>query len=237
MQFRLFLSSWCHWQSFFRQVIQMHSHKSQLGWKSSLGQSFDSITATNEWSNKWTKSQTNFRPTKRLGQDALLPGNLSSKRVLFWVSMMDDEIQSCMTHSEYTSSHQVTVPVPFVSFHSKSFGLAYCWVHFHQKTTADLFNAQHSIQFARSACVLISTFNGSTSSSRMACWVHTLTVKVPLLHQTNQTNQTKQRLEQDILLPLLSSIHQCNWTCNAFRMIAYLDFNRFLQNSVEADLD
>jgi hypothetical protein len=44
-------------------------------------------------------------------------------------------------------------------------------------------------------------------------------------------------LEQDILLPLLSSIHQCNWTCNAFRMIAYLDFNRFLQNSVEADLD
>ena len=30
--------------------------------------------------------------TKRLGQDALLPGNLSSKRVLFRVSMMDDEI-------------------------------------------------------------------------------------------------------------------------------------------------
>jgi hypothetical protein len=41
-------------------------------------------------------------PIKRLGQDALLPGNLSSKRVLFRVSMMDDEIQSCKTHSEYT---------------------------------------------------------------------------------------------------------------------------------------
>ena len=167
-------------------------------------------------------------PTKRLGQDALLPGNLSSKRVLFRVSMMDDEIQSCKTHSEYTKSYQVAIPVSFVSFHSKSFGLAYCWVHSHWKTTADLFNAQHSIQFARikrsfiSARVLISTFDGSTSSSRMACWVRTLTVKVPLLHQTNQT---KQRLEQDALLPLVSSIHQCIGTCNAFRMIAYLDFN------------
>ncbi len=43
-------------------------------------------------------------PTKRLGQDALLHGNLSSKRVLFQSSMMDDEIQSCKTHSEYTQS-------------------------------------------------------------------------------------------------------------------------------------
>jgi hypothetical protein len=68
-------------------------------------------------------------PTKRLGQDALLPGNLSSKRVLFRVSMMDDEIQSCKTHSEYTpQSYQVAIPVSFVSFHFKSFGLAYCWV-------------------------------------------------------------------------------------------------------------
>jgi len=130
-------------------------------------------------------------PTKRLGQDALLPGNLSSKRVLFQVSMIDDEIQSCKTHSEYTKSYQMVIPVSFVSFRSKSFGLAYCWVHSHWKTTADLYNAQHSIQFARikrsfiSARVLISTFNGLTSSSRMACCVRTLTVKVPLLHQTN----------------------------------------------------
>ena len=64
-------------------------------------------------------------------------------------------------------------------------------------------------------------------------WVRTLTVKVPLLHQTNQT---KQRLEHDALLPLVSSIHQCIGTCNTFRMIAYLDFNRFPQNSIEADL-
>jgi hypothetical protein len=34
------------------------------------------------------------------GQDALLPGKLSSKRVLYRVSMMDDEIQSCKTCSE-----------------------------------------------------------------------------------------------------------------------------------------
>ena len=32
-------------------------------------------------------------------------------------------------------------------------------------------------------------------------------------------------------------LHQCNGTCNAFRMIAYLEFNRFPQNSGEADLD
>jgi hypothetical protein len=179
-------------------------------------------------------------PTKRLGQDALLPGNLSSKRVLFQVSMMDDEIQSCKTHSKYTQSYQVAIPVPFVSFRSKSSGLAYCWVHSHWKTTAVLFIAQQSIQFARikrsfiSAHVLISPFDGSTSSSRMACWVRTLTVKVPLLHQTNQT---KQRLEQNALLPLLSSIQQCNGICNAFQMVAYLDFNQFPQNSVKADSD
>ncbi len=88
-------------------------------------------------------------PTKRLGQDAFLPGNLSSNRVLFRVSMMDDEIQSCKTYSEYAKSYQVAIPVSFFSFHSKSFGLAYCWVHSHWTTTANLFNAQHSIQFAR----------------------------------------------------------------------------------------
>jgi hypothetical protein len=75
--------------------------------------------------------------------------------------------------------------------------LAYCWDHSRWKTTADLFNAEHSIQFARikrsflSARVLISTFDGSTSSSRMACWVRTLTVKVPLLHQTNHAVPSK----------------------------------------------
>ena len=141
---------------------------------------------------------------------------------------------------KYTQSYQVAIPVPFVSFHSKSSGLAYCWVHSHWKTTAVLFNTQQSIQFAPikrsfiSAHVLISTFDGLTSSSRMACWVCTLTVKVPLLHQTNQT---KQQLEQNALRPLLSSIQQCNRICNAFQMVAYLDFNQFPQNNVEADSD
>jgi len=181
-----------------------------------------------------------FEPTKRLGQDALLPRNLSSKRVLFRVSMMDDEIQSRKTHSEYNQSYQVVIPVPFVSFRSKSFGLAYWWIQSHWKTTADLFNAQHSIQFACikrsfiSARVLIFTFNDLTSSFRIACWVRTLTVKIPLLHRKNQT---KQQLEQDALLSLLSSIHQCIRTYNAFQMTAYLDFNQFPQNSIKADSD
>jgi hypothetical protein len=130
--------------------------------------------------------------------------------------MMDDEIQSCKTHSEYTQSYQVAIPVPFISFRSKSFGLAYCWVHSHWKTTADLFNAQHSIQFARikrsfiSARVLISTFDGSTSSSRMVCWVCTLTVKVPLLHQTNHAVPSEWWYKQQHYVPFVScwDLHQ-----------------------------
>ena len=128
--------------------------------------------------------------------------------------MMDDEIQSCKTHSEYTQSYQVAIPVPFISFRSKSFGLAYCWVHSYWKSTADLFNAQHSIQFARikrsfiSARVLISTFDGSTSSSIMSCWVRTLTVKVPLLHQTNQSIETSLLPRSSWLLHLLFGTQQ-----------------------------
>jgi hypothetical protein len=101
---------------------------------------------------------------------------------------MDDVIQTHKTHSKYTQSYQVAILVPFISFHSKSFGLAYCWVHSHPKITVDLFQALHSIWFAcsfTSARVFISTFGGSTLSSRMACWVRTRTVKVLLLHQTN----------------------------------------------------
>ena len=119
--------------------------------------------------------QTSNQTKQQLEQDALLPDNLSSKRVLFQVSLMDDVIQTCKTHSEYTQSYQVAILVPFISFRSKNFGLAYCWVHSHWKTTVDLFQALHSIQFAcikRSftcARVLISTFDGSTLSSTMAC--------------------------------------------------------------------
>jgi len=129
---------------------------------------------------------------------------------------MDDEIHSCKTHSEYTQSYQVVIPVPFVSFHSKSFGLAYCWVQSHWKITADLFNAQHSIQFACikksfiSARVFISTFIGLTSSSRMACWVCTLTVKVPLLHQTNHVVPSEWWYKQQHFVPFVScwELHQ-----------------------------
>jgi len=109
-----------------------------------------------------------------------------------------------------TKSYQVAIPVSFVSFRSKSFGLAYCWVHSHWKTTAVLFNTQHSIQFARikrsfiSARVLISTFDGLTSSSRMACWVRTLMVKVPLLHQTNQAVLSKWWYKQQNYDPFVS---------------------------------
>jgi hypothetical protein len=79
----------------------------------------------------------------------------------------------------------VVIPVPFTSFHSKSLGLTFSRVHSHCKTSADLFNAQHSIQFEHtkrsftSAHVLCSSFNGSSLSSLMTCWVHTLMVNIP----------------------------------------------------------
>jgi hypothetical protein len=66
-----------------------------------------------------------------------------------------------------------------------------------------------------------------TFTTRVSCNTFESLVCAPI----TSTNQTKQQLEQDALLPLLSSIHQCNGTCNTFRMIAYLDFNLFPQNS------
>jgi hypothetical protein len=66
---------------------------------------------TNDRMNGQTSNQTK----QQLEQDALLLGNLSSKGVLFQVSMMDDEIQTCTTRSKYIQSHQVTIPVPFAS--------------------------------------------------------------------------------------------------------------------------
>jgi hypothetical protein len=168
------------------------------------------------------------------------------KRVLFQVSLMDDVIQTCKTHSEYTQSYQVAILVPFISFRSKNFGLAYCWVHSHWKTTVDLFQALHSIQFAcikrsfTSARVLISTFNGLTLSSRMACWVPILMVKVPLLHQTNHAVPFEWWHKQQHYVPFAScwDLHQSakaalkaiakmqaspdsNVTCNPFGTLAH----------------
>ena len=54
-----------------------------------------------------------------------------------------------------------------------------------------------------SACVLISTFDGLTSSSRMACWC-TLTVKVLLLHQTNHAVPSKWWYKQQQYVPFVS---------------------------------
>jgi hypothetical protein len=41
--------------------------------------------------------QTSNKTKQQLEQDASLPGNLSSTGILFQVSMMDDEIQTCKT--------------------------------------------------------------------------------------------------------------------------------------------
>jgi hypothetical protein len=57
--------------------------------------------------------QTSNQTKQQLEQDALLPGNLSSIGILFRVSMMNDEIQTCKTQSNYIQSHQVAISVPF----------------------------------------------------------------------------------------------------------------------------
>ncbi len=74
-------------------------------------------------------------------QEALLPGNLLSKGVMFSDQGHDNEIQSNSNDSSNTQpsywqgpkrrSLVISARVPFASFHSKSFRLAYCWVHSH----------------------------------------------------------------------------------------------------------
>ena len=91
-------------------------------------------------------------PTKRLGHDALLPVNLSSKGglchdnksewVMFSNQGQDNEIQSNSTDSSNTqpsnwqgpkqTSLIISARVPFTTFRSNlSSGLVYCWVYSH----------------------------------------------------------------------------------------------------------
>ena len=66
MQCQLFWSSWCYWHLLFRQAMQMHSQVSaRFCWKSSSDQSFDSITATNERSNKWYQKIYTYGKSKQ----------------------------------------------------------------------------------------------------------------------------------------------------------------------------
>ncbi len=159
------------------------------------------------------------------------------------MSMMDDEIQTCKTRSKYIQSHQVAIPVLLASFHSKSFGLTFSRVHSHWKTTADLFNAQHSIQFActkrsfTSARVLCSSFNGSSLSSQMTCWICTLMVKVPVtlskelpaglgLHSANSSN-----LSADVGLRTASQNSNKMFQLIVNYIRAHPNFERFLASS------
>jgi hypothetical protein len=111
------------------------------------------------------------KPTKRLGQDALLPVNLSSKgglchnknseRVMFSNQGQDNEIQSNSTDSSNTQPSNwhgpkqrsliISARVPFATFRSNlSSGLVYCWVHSH------------------------TGFESVTSSKKVSCTVFTL---------------------------------------------------------------
>jgi hypothetical protein len=81
------------------------------------------------------------KPTKQLGQDALLPGNLSSKGVMFSNQGQDNEIQSDSIDSSNTQpsnwqgpkqqSFIISACVPFTSFCSNQSSGLNCWVHCH----------------------------------------------------------------------------------------------------------
>ncbi len=81
------------------------------------------------------------KPTKWFGQDALLPGNLSSKGVMFSNQGQDNEIQSNSTNSSNTQpsnwqgpkqqSFIISACVPFVAFHSNQRLWLNCWIHSH----------------------------------------------------------------------------------------------------------
>jgi hypothetical protein len=116
-------------------------------------------------------------PTKRLGHDALLSVNLSSKgglchdtkseRVMFSNQGQDNEIQSNSTDSSNTQpsnwqgpkqrSLVISARVPFATFRSNlSSGLVYCWVHSH------------------------SGFESFTSSTKVSCNVFTILASEPI---------------------------------------------------------
>ena len=134
-------------------------------------------------------------PTKRLGQDALLPVNLSSKsglchdknseRVMFSNQGQDNEIQSDSTDSSNTQpsnwqgpkqrSLVISTRVPFTTSSSNlSSGLVYCWVHSH--TGFESVSSSKKVSF--SVFALLSR-EPVTSSKNVSCSVFTLLACVP----------------------------------------------------------
>ena len=135
------------------------------------------------------------KPTKRLGQDALLPVNLSSKgglchdkiseRVMFSNQGQDNEIQSNSTDSSNTQpsnwqgpkqrSLVISARVPFATFRSNlSSGLVYCWVHSHTGFESVTSSKKVSFVFALLSCEPV------TSSKKVSCSVFTLLACEPV---------------------------------------------------------
>jgi hypothetical protein len=178
-------------------------HKSQLGsWKSNSGQSFDSITQQPMSDPMNEPSREPIRePTKRLGQDALLPVNLSSKgglchdkkseRVMFSNQGQDNEIQSNITDSSNTQpasnwqgpkqrSLLLAARLPFATFCSNlSSGLVYCWVHSHTG-----FESVTSSKIVSCSVFTLLACEPVTSSTKDSCNVFALLVCEPITLST-----------------------------------------------------
>jgi hypothetical protein len=151
------------------------------------------------------------KPTKRLGQDALLPVNLSSKgglchnknseQVMFSNQGQDNEIQSDSTDSSNTQpsnwqgtkqrSLVISARVPFATFSSNltSSGLVYCWVHSH------------------------TGFESVTSSKKVLCSVFALLACEPV------TSSTKVSCSVFALLACETVTFTTRVSCNTFALL------------------
>jgi len=135
-------------------------------------------------------------PTIRLGQDALLPVNLSSKsglchdknseRVMFSNQGQDNEIQSDSTDSSNTQpfnwqgpkqrSLVISARVPFATFRSNlSSGLVYCWVHSH--TGFESVTSSKKVSFSVFTLLLCEHV---ISSKKVSCRIFTLLACEPV---------------------------------------------------------
>jgi hypothetical protein len=180
--------------------------------------------------------QTTNQTKKQLEQDALPPGNLSSKGVIFIDQEQDNEIQSNSTDSSNTQpsnwqgpkqrSLVISARVPFATFHSNlSSGLVYCWVHSHtgfKSVTSTKKVSCSAFALMASEPVTFMTKVPCNTFASLVCVSIALTNKIEadsdfsdFKRQIFINNEADSNVSQ-----FLSSILQLNETSSAFRMVA-----------------
>jgi hypothetical protein len=193
------------------------------------------------------KNKPNGKLTKQFEQDALLSGNLSSKGVMFSDQGQDNEIQSNSTDSSNTQpspwqgpkqkSLVISSHVPFTSFHLKSFGLAYCWVHSH--TGFKSVTSAKKVSFSAFTLLVSEPITFVTKAScntfpSLVCVQIALTSKI-------KTDLDFSDLQSHIFIRVKAYSAFRDLQCQSFNnIISDLDFNDFQHQlfiNIEADLN